>query len=109
MEIMSTPPPPNVDAHGAPTKFEVSSADGSVFIADGRGSAGDGVYCVPSKHGGCVYYIAVTAGEEDEPAMQLTATADVPTGVSLVRAFCVSRFFLVHLLFPTPICPLPRP
>ncbi|CAB1114966.1 unnamed protein product [Ectocarpus sp. CCAP 1310/34] len=65
-------------------EFEVSSADGSVFIADGRGSAGDGVFCVPSKHGDCVYYIAVTAGGADEPAMQLTATADVPTGVSLV-------------------------
>ncbi|CAM9660146.1 unnamed protein product, partial [Ectocarpus fasciculatus] len=68
---------------------------------DGRGSAGDGVFCVPSKHGACVYYIAVTAGGEDEPAMQLTATADVPTGVSLVVP-CIGDSSLPDGMIVTP-------
>lgn len=33
----------------------------------------------------CVYYIAVTAGGVEEPPMQLTAIADIPRGVTLVR------------------------
>ncbi|CAM9344963.1 unnamed protein product [Scytosiphon promiscuus] len=74
----------------ADKEFDVSPAHGSIFIDDKMGSPGDGVFCVPvspkggAKETACVYYIAVTAGGEDEPPMRLTATADVPHGATLV-------------------------
>lgn len=54
-------------------------------MADAPGSAGAGVFCVPHAHEQCVYYIAIVGGGEDEPPMALTATADIPKAVSLVR------------------------
>lgn len=65
----------------------MSTAHSSIFIAETPGSSGDGVFCSPPQKGTsatCVFYIAVVAGGGDGPPMQLTATADVLSGVSLV-------------------------
>lgn len=43
------------------------------------------------QKGTCVFYIAVTAGGADDPPMELTATADVPHGVSLVCMLFLCR------------------
>lgn len=67
----------------------MSTAHGEIFIADGAGSAAEGVFCTTSdgEDDGslrtCVFYIAVTAGGADEPPMQLTAMADTPTNLGV--------------------------
>ena len=70
-------------------QFEVSSSHTTIFIADAPGSAGDGVFCIPSETGGqpCVFYLGVIGGGADEPPMHLTATVESPSGVSMVRVF----------------------
>eukprot|EP00903_Cladosiphon_okamuranus_P013133 g12248.t1 len=71
----------------ADRQFEVTSARSSIFIADSPGSAGDGVFCFPSpqgQKGTCVFYIGVTAGGENDPPMELTATTDIPHGLAMV-------------------------
>ena len=75
-------------------QFEVSSAHSTIFILPG--SASDKVFCVLSAHnqkGACVFYVAVTAGGADDPPMELTATTDIPHGVSLVSVSCLGCVF----------------